>query len=333
MKMMPRELELQLKQSKLANAYLLAGEEIILKDEAKTALRAAAKRAGFTERVRIAPEAGFDWDILYTELFAPSLMAERRIVELDFREQLPNKTATPVLQAFAEKPASDVLLIIDLPKLDDKINRSAWFKALDKIAPCITYWPIAREQLPQWISDRAKQKKLALTSDAARLLSDYVEGNLGAGAQLIEKLELLNPPTPINGEAVLTLLADESRFTVFDVAESMIAGDTKRALHQLQQLKADGTESLLVLWAITRELRLLNTLCSARAKGAAYEQLFQQHRIFARRQKAVRRFLERFQQHHCQEFLASALQIDRQIKGIAAGNPWEGLALFCCRMA
>ena len=333
MKMLPRELALQLKQGKLANAYLIAGEEIILKDEAKQQLRAVAKRAGFTERVRIAPEAGFDWDSLYTELFAPSLLAEKRIVELDFREQLPNKTATPILQSFAQNPVADILLIVDLPKLEDKISKSTWFKALDKIAPTITYWPIAREQLPQWLSERAKQKNLNLTTDAARLLADYVEGNLGAGAQLIEKLELLNPPSPINGEAVLTLLADESRFTVFDVAESMIGGDTKRALHQLQQLKADGTESLLVLWAITRELRLLSTLSDARSQGQSFEQLFQQYRIFARRQKAVRRFLERFSKQHCQTFLAQALQIDKQIKGIAAGSPWEGLALFCCRMA
>ena len=333
MKMLPRELELQLKQGKLANAYLLAGEEIILKDEAKSLLRQCAKRAGFSERVCIAPQAGFDWDSLYTELFAPSLMAQKRIIELDFREQLPNKTATPILQTFAEKPDVDVLLIVDLPKLEDKINRSAWFKALDKIAPCITYWPIAKEQLPQWILDRAKQKKLALTTDAARLLCDYVEGNLSAAAQLIEKLELLNPPSPIHPQAVLTLLADESRFTVFDVAESMLGGDSKRALHQLQQLKADGTESLLVLWAITRELRLLNTLFGARKQGASLDQLFQQYRIFAKRQKSLRRFLERFSAQHCQTFLAAALQIDRQIKGIAPGDAWEGLALFCCRMA
>lgn len=315
--------------SKLAPIYIVSGDEILLKQDVIQSLRKAAKASGFTERTRITPEAGFDWEELYNTLYANSMLAEKRIIELDFRDSTPNKTASPILQAYAEHVVNDNLLIIDIGKIDDKIARSAWYKALEKVGMVIAIWPIPREQLPQWIMNRAKKYKLQLQPDAVNLLADYIEGNLVAAAQAIEKVYLLQHDGLITSEIIETILMDESRFTVFDFIEHLIAGNKEKALHILNVLKEDGTEAVLVLWAITRELRMLAEMAQQLKQGSSHETLFQKHRIFAKRQMVIRKFLNTFSAETCLDKLSQTLHIDRIIKGAARGNVWNGLEMFC----
>ena len=106
MKLTPAQFESHLAKN-LAPIYLIAGEELILKQDAFQSIRQAAKQAGFTERERITPGAGFDWDQLYSTLYARSLLAEKRVIELDFTQTTPNKSAGAVLQEYGTNPVSD----------------------------------------------------------------------------------------------------------------------------------------------------------------------------------------------------------------------------------
>lgn len=317
----------------LASIYLISGEELLLKQDAIHLIRKAAKKSGFNERVRITSEAGFEWEQLYSLLYSKSLLAEKRLFELDFRDAAPNKIASQILQEYAENPAPDHILLINMGKIDSKIAKSAWYKSLEKMAIVISIWPIPREQLPQWIQQRARKYKLQFNPDAANLLADYVEGNLIAAAQAIEKIYLLKPQTTIDTHLIQTLLTDESHFTVFDFIENIIAGDLSRTMHILETLKAEGTEPVLIVWGIARELRLLADLAQQLEQGQTYEQLFQAQRIFSRRQAAIRHFLTHFTAGDCWRLLTHVAEIDRIIKGAVIGNIWDSLQLFCLRMA
>lgn len=331
MKLNYSQLESQISK-KLSPVYMISGDDIILKQDAIQLIRKTAKQAGFTERVRITPDAGFDWEQLYSLLYSGSLLAEKRLIELDFRDITPNKSASSILQAYSEAPAEDALVIIDLSKADAKITKSAWYQALDKMGITVAIWPIPREQLPAWLIQRAKKYKLTLTLPAANLLADYVEGNLTAAVQALEKIYLLQPQQPIDAELIPSLLQNESRFTIFDLTEHLIAGDKARTLQTLSTLQSDGIEPSLILWGITRELRLMAELIQQHQQGQPYDALFQKHKIFARRQSTVRRFLSRFSLKDCQEYLKQAANLDQMIKGAIPYNPWEGLQLFCLRV-
>lgn len=315
----------------LSPIYILSGDELFLKQEATQWIRKAAKKSGFDERIRITPEAGYDWDQLYSLLYSNSLLAEKRLIELDYRDITPNKTASKILQDYAANPSPDNILLIDLSKIDDKISKSAWYKALEKVSATVPIWPLPREQLPQWIMNRAQKYKLTLRSDAANLLADYVEGNLVAAAQAIEKIFLLKPEKMIDAQLIEIILTDESRFTVFDFIEHLVAGNQSRALHILQHLEAEGEEPILILWAITRELRLLAELTQSMKQGASFDTLFQKHRIFFKRQSAVRQFLTKHTLEDCWKKLCMAAEIDKVLKGATPGNAWEQLQLFCLK--
>lgn len=316
----------------LASIYIVSGEELLLKQDAINLIRKSAKKAGFNERVRIAPEAGFDWEQLYSELYSASLLAEKRLFEVNFRDSAPNKVAGKILQEYAEKPCPDNLLLIDIGKIDDKIAKSAWYKALEKMGMVIAVWPIPRDQLPQWINQRARKYKLQFNPDTTNLIADYVEGNLIAAAQMIEKIYLLKPEQPVAADIVKSILTDESHFTIFDFIDSLITGDASRTLHILDVLKTEGIEPVLVLWGITRELRLMADYAQQIQQGTTYDQLFQKQRVFSRRQPLVRKFLSRFTAADCWRHLSQAIDIDRVIKGAAVGDSWDSLQLFCLRL-
>jgi len=317
----------------LAAIYIISGEDILLKQDAIHLIRKAAKKAGFSERVRIAPEAGFDWEQLYSLLYSGSLLAEKRLFEIDFRDNAPNKTAGKILQEYADKTSPENILVIDMGKIDAAIAKSAWYKALEKNGIVVNIWPIPREQLPQWMINRARKYKLQLQPDAANLLADYVEGNLIAAAQTIEKIYLLKPQQPIDTDLIKSILTDESHFTIFDFIESVITGDKSRTLHILDTLKNEGVEPVLVLWGITRELRLLADYAQQIQNGLTLEQLFQQQRVFSRRQAGIRHFLNKFSAADCWRHLTHAADIDRIIKGAVAGDVWDSLQLLSLRLS
>lgn len=178
---------------------------------------------------------------------------------------------------------------------------------------------------------RAKRYKLTLAPDAAALLADYVEGNLVAAAQALEKFYLLRATGTITSEIVQSVLSDESQFSIFDFVDNLISGNTARTLHVLHSLKENGVEPILILWGITRELRTLADFSSQLKQGVSFDQLCQKQRVFAKRQPLVRRFLNRFNAAQCWHALTHALEIDQMIKGAREGNAWEALEMFCLR--
>jgi DNA polymerase-3 subunit delta len=317
---------------KLAAVYLISGDDPIQKHEAVQLVRKAARLAGFTERLRLVSEAGLDEEQLYTALYSSSLSTDKTLLELDFRSKIPAKNLTSILENYMTNPSRDILLMIDASKLDDAAARSAWYKALEKSHIVVTIWPIPREQLPQWIMARAKKYKIFMLPDAAALLTDYVEGNLTAAAQTIEKLYLLKHDKPIDAVMIQSVLADESRFTVFDLTEAMIGDDSARTLHILETLRLDGTEAVIALWGITRELRMLADMATQQQTGLTWDEIFKKHRIFSRRQASIRRFMGRFNRLKCHECLLHAAEIDTILKGGKAGNGWEALQILCLRL-
>jgi DNA polymerase-3 subunit delta len=331
MKLTVFQLEAQLSK-KLALAYIVSGEELLLKQDANILIRKAAKQAGFSEHIRLTPETGFDWDKLYSLLYANSLFAEKRLLELNFFDVTLPKAASAILQEYAKNPSPSNVLLIDIGKVDVKIAKSAWYSQLEKIGMVVNIWPVPREQLPQWIIQRAKRYKLDIQPDAANLLADYIEGNLGAAAQAIEKIYLLKPSQSIDSDLIHTLLTDESHFTIFDFVENLISGDAARALHILDSLKNEGTEPILIIWGVTRELRLLADFAQQLKEGLTFDNLFQKYRIFARRQSAIRHFLTKTSLEDCWHHLKHAADIDKIIKGAVSGNIWESLQLFCLRL-
>lgn len=318
MKLNLQQLESHLAKN-LAPIYFIASDETLLAQEAIDAIRATARKQDYLERSTTTIET------LNNAADNFSLLATRRILELNLTGVKLNVGLSKLLQEYAANPAPDTLLIVTSDKVDTKSQKSAWYQALENHGVVIQIWPVPLEQLPTWIKARAKKAGLDMTNDAANSLAQQVEGNLLAAAQEIEKLSLLEPNGQITAETIDYASADNARFDIFNLVDCALQGNSKRCLRILDGLREEDTEPPVVLWALTRELRSMAEMARLQKQGANLASLFSQFRIWDKRQPNVRAFLQRNDQEKCWEFLCQAAKIDRIIKGADSGNAWDAL--------
>lgn len=317
----------------LAPLYFIHGDESLLVQEAVAAIRTAAHAAGFTERVNLIAE-GNEWGkLIYESTHDLSLFGDKKVIEFNLNHVKLNVANTTFLKEYAENPLNHTVLIIFSGKLDSKIEKNAWYQAIDKIGMTLPIWPIPAEQLPQWLMQRAKKLHLNLTRECAEYMTSHVEGHLLAAAQELEKLSLLKPSGTIDLQMIESIMTDQTRFDIFQLVDNTLQGNSHRALHILKNLVNEEIEPTLILWAITRELRTLATIQKKLKQGASLGSLFGQFRIWEKRQPAVRAFLQRHSEEHCWYFLTNSAKIDRVIKGVEPGNIWDEFTTLLLQIA
>jgi DNA polymerase-3 subunit delta len=311
----------------LASAWLVAGDEPLLVGEAADAVRARARRDGYTERELFFAERGFDWASLLESSLSLSLFAERRILEVKLPTAKPGAEGGRVLATLVNDPPPDTVLLVVAGKLERDAYSSAWFKAFEARGVVVQAWPVEIGRLPQWITTRAGRHGLKLDIEGARLLAERVEGNLLAAHQEIEKLALTHGRGAVSADEVAIAVANSARYDVFQLGEAALAGDAARALRILEGLRGEGTEPTLVLWAVCREVRALAHARTSPGQPQGYGR--QAERRAALIAGATRRIAGR----PLAPLLERAGRIDRQIKGLAAGDPWGELALLVATLA
>lgn len=324
MRLKPEELDKHLAEG-LAPVYLVSGDEPLLAQEAADAIRTEARARGFTERELFHADAGFDWQTLLNEASALSLFADRKILEVRLDSGKPGADGGRALEEYCANPPEDNLLLMIAPKLDAGTQRSKWVKALETAGVMIQVWPVNAARMPQWIAGRLRQHGIRASSAAVDILADRVEGNLLAAVQEIEKLKLLAPDGEVDADTMSTVVADSARYNVFVLVDKIIEGDAQAAARTLRGLREEGTESAVVLWALARELRMLIAATEAREHGETAEAALKRQRVFPRRIPLIKGALRRLKPAHLRVLLRQAGVVDRTLKGMRRGDPWEEL--------
>ena len=332
MKLDARSLSAQM-QKGLAPIYLVSGDDPLLVMETVDAIRNHARTLGYSEREVFHVERGFDWASLSASSNNLSLFAEQRILELRMPTGKPGDAGSKALVAYAADLPADTLLIIISGKLDQAQQRSKWFKSLDKPGVFIPIWPPTTQQLPGWIRQRMQAKGLQPDDMAVSLLADRIEGNLMAAEQEMEKLLLLHQPGPISAEQVADAVASSARFDVFGLVDAALNGEHARCVRMLNGVREEGVEAILVLWALSREIRALAQMAQEIEQGQPLDRVLGAHRVWDKRKPFVRQGLQRHNARRWQQLLRRCAAVDRMIKGATVGKPWDELLELTLLMA
>jgi DNA polymerase III subunit delta len=311
----------------LAPVYLISGDEPLLVGEAADMVRAAARAAGYADRILFSIERGFDWEELRRESQALSLFAERRLFELRMPSGKPDKGAQ-LITDLAARPPPDVVCLIIADKLDRKSSEAEWVRAIERHGVWVAVWPVSTSALPGWLDGRARALGVTLDPEAAQLIVERVEGNLLAAKQELDTLALLADGAPIGAELVLRAVGDSARYDVFQLAEAAAAGEAARALKVLVGLRNEGVEPTLILWALVREIR---GLWQARERDRLSSALPPSGWNLAA--KPSPRALLRLRKLPLARLLEEAGRADRTIKGLAAGDAWSAITALTMGLA
>jgi len=310
-------------QKNLAHCYLVTGDEHLLVSEALDTIREAARLHGFTSRELHVAAQGFDWAQLRDSSANLSLFAEKRIVELRLPTGKPGRSGSQVIVDLVERTDADLMLIVSSAKLDRSGQSSKWVKSIEAKGVHSQVWPIGVRELPGWIAGRMRQAGLQPDRDAVALIADRVEGNLLAAGQEIEKLRLILGEGKVSADDVSTAVANSSRYDVFKLVDAALGGDAKRALRILSGLRAEGVEPVIVIWALTRELRTLARLTDTVARGMDLASGMQKTGVWRNRQTLVRSCVSRHKHGDFHHLLKTASHADQAAKGQSRADPWQ----------
>ena len=310
----------------LAPIYVVSGDEPLLIMEACDNIRSAARASGFIGRELFEANQYFDWQQVLNEANSLSLFADKKILELRIPSGKPGKNGGKFFQEYCQNICPDNLLLVIFPKLDRSATNSKWFRTLDSHGASLQVWPVTAAQMPNWINKRLLRANIKANSQAVEVLADRVEGNLLAASQEIEKLKLLiEDDGIIDAETMSAVVADSARFSVFDLVDRALEGDSEAAARTLYGLRNEGTEPGAVLWALSRELRTLAKASEQIARGAHADSTLQNMGVWKQRQTLMRNALKRLKYGQLSMLLRQAASVDRAIKGMSQASPWQEL--------
>jgi DNA polymerase-3 subunit delta len=339
MNLAPGQLQEHLKRG-IKSLYTLYGDEPLLVQEFADSLRAHARGLGYTERtVHTVAGAHFDWSEVLASGGSLSLFADKQIVEIRIPSGKPGKEGSVALQQIAERAQGDdsTLSLIMLPRLDSMTTKGAWFGALESYGVTVKFEPIARNNLPQWISQRlqAQGQRVAAGEEGQRTLqffSDRVEGNLLAAHQEIQKLGLLYPPpggSVLSFEQVENAVLNVARYDVFKLSEAVLGGQTVRVARMLDGLQAEGESEVLVHWAISEDIRGMKRVKDAINAGRPMPMALRDNRIWGIKEKLYERVLPGITDATLANLLTAAHKVDGICKGLKQpdwpASGWQAL--------
>ncbi len=319
--------------SGLGPLYVVHGEALLLAIEAADVIRAAARSAGYSERQVLIAEPGFKWAELRDSAQNLSLFSSRKLVDLRIPSGKPGTEGAQALQDYCADLNADTVTVISLPHLDRATQNSKWFGALEAHGVVIAAEDIPRGALPAWIAGRLKRQGQSADSDALAFLADRVEGNLLAAYQEIQKLALLFPEGTLSFEQVKDTVMDVARYDIFKLSEAMLAGDAVRFVRILDGLRAEGTATVLVLWALSEDIRTMCKVLRAMQRSGNLSNAMRDARVWGVRQKQVERAVRRLTPAIADRALRQAAHIDKVIKGLRSGDAWEELLQLGVRFA
>jgi DNA polymerase-3 subunit delta len=325
MRIYPEKLASQLQQQ-LLPVYLVSGDEPLQVQECCDLIRQQARTAGCTDRELFdASATGFNWHDILHSASSMSLFSERKLLELRVPNGKPGAEGSKALCEYLEVRGEDDVLLIIAGKIDKQSTNSKWFKALDKAGATLQIWPVDAQKLPGWLRQRLRGAGLGIDEDALQLLCEQVEGNLLAAVQEVEKLKLLATDGQITVRTVTAAVADNARYNLFDMTDSALKGDAANSLRMIHGLRAEGSEPLVVLWALSREIRTLNEVKGDVQGGQSVQQALNARRVWNNRMPLMQAALARHDRASLARLVELAARADAQAKGFASGKPWDTL--------
>jgi DNA polymerase-3 subunit delta len=322
MQVYPNRFKQHIQQQGLAPFMLVFGDEPQQKLDMIDNIRAVAKSQGFDERQTLIADSDFSWSQLIEATQSMSLFSDKQFIELTLPTGKPGAEGSKVLTAIAENPSVDTLILIQGPKIAKDVQKAKWFKALDSQGIFSICYPLEGKQLVQWIEQRCSTSQVNMSPAGINLLADFCEGNLLAAKQEIEKLALMYADSGqhVDEKILAAGMVDQSRFTVFQFVDDLLAGDIQKAIKILYRLESEGVEPNIILWNLIKEAQTLSECQAMQSIEGSIN--FNKLRIWQNKQALYQNALRRLAPEHISLMNTHLQQADLILKSETTARPY-----------
>lgn len=254
----------QAKVSTIKGLWLIHGDEPLIHSWFIDACRPLFAANAQTIK-RFTLSSAKDWGEVIAELDNLSLFADNLAVIITGKVKTDRHILTELIR-FAntiKSGDSQHCLIYELPKQDKKDQNSNLFQTFlqhGTVVDCQLYNEQLRLDL---LHLKSYQFQISLTQEAWHFLMEHTEQNLLAGYQALWRLSDLYPDShqnPIGIDKLTQALVSDYQYNIFNLSDTLLIGDTQKALQILYHLKQIDTAPSAILWAIAKDIRLVLSL-------------------------------------------------------------------------
>lgn len=293
-------------------AWVLHGQEPLLEQNLIDAFRASWLKHEI-ERQRYDITTVSDWKTVFNALNSLSLFSNQLAIEVHGNIK-PDASGIKELKNYLQHNEQNLLLVV-MPKQDSSSLKTSFFQVIDangvNVALTANY-PKDRQQI---LAVEAQKLGIQLANDAWQWLEHHHEHNLLAAKNSLMRVRDTFADTEIiQIDHLNACLQDQSRYSTFDLSDAILAGNFSQAIKIFQYLIASGEPSSLILWSLSKEMRLLM-------------QLFEQPHnalqigIWKTKVGAYQQALRRLNPNDFLTWPSLLLRIDASIKGLGRENP------------
>ena len=293
-------------------AWVLHGQEPLLEQNLMDAFRTSWQQRE-VERQRYDVSSVSDWKNVFNALNSLSLFSTQLAVEVHGNIK-PDASGIKLLKSYLQQDSDNLLLII-MPKQDSSSLKSSFFQVMDANGVNVSLtanYPRDRQQI---LSVEAEKLGIKLANDAWAWLEQHHEHNLlAAKNSLMRVSDTFAEIDVIQVDHLYACLQDQSRYSTYDLSDALLNGNLAQSIKIFQYLIASGEPLSLILWSISKEMRLLM-------------QLFEQPQnalqigIWKTKVSLYQQALRRLSPQTFLSWPALLLRIDASIKGLGHENP------------
>ena len=219
-----------LKAKKYAPIYLLQGEETYYIDLISNYIEQHAlseSEKGFNQVVVYGKDTPVN--ILLTHARRFPMMAERQVIIVREAQDIPDlqkEVGIKLMLDYVKRPVpSTVLVLCHKHKTLDK--RRELGKKIDQYAVTATFKKPYDNQLPDFISAWAKEKKIKIEDEAVRVLCEYIGTDLNRLSNEMDKLLIaLAPGSAVTATNVMEQVGISREYNIFELQKALIQKDT-----------------------------------------------------------------------------------------------------------
>lgn len=330
-KIFANQLDAKLEQNGAWCYFLTIGNDPYLQDVTQNKIIKKMHQQGFTEQTVFSIDNQTNWDSIYENSRAMSLFSSQTLLILQFGDNLLNASIAKKLDELCQTLSPDVSLLVTLSQMTKAQENASWLKTLSDQLLIINCNTPDANQLPIWLNQQLQLFDLTIEKQGIELLCYYYEGNLLALTQTLEQLKLLYPKGKISFSQLENNLDDCAIFTPYHLIDAMLMTKTKRVIHILQQFKMNGTEPLILVRTIQRELIQLINLKKYSAKHDL-KSAYDINKVWQNRRNVITPYLNRTSLEQLYGILKQLTELEIALKSDYQAAIWELLTALCLKI-
>ncbi|WP_426138030.1 DNA polymerase III subunit delta [Psychrobacter sp. TWR1-1-1] len=322
----------------VAGLWLAHGDEPLLSQWLIDALRPHWRAQNYAIQ-RIELISVKSWQEVLSELGSQSLFDDASALIVTGNHK-PDKAVITELERFAVEAQTGThshSLLWLTPKQDKRAQSSKWFTPFAQYGHVIDCNLYNEQQRQQLLQIQAQQFGLRLSQEAWQLLMSHTEHHLLSAYQTLWRLSYLFAPqlvaknieashqadhsTQLPNNVALDIkdlqaaLVSDAQFSVFDLSDAMLAGNSTQVAKIMFQLKATDEPTTLVLWAVSKDMRQIMQLMDGQDPQALG--------IWRSKQGLYQQACRRQSKTQTAEWPALLYKCDQAIKGLVRQPAWE----------